>query len=186
VLLAVVAALLAIAAAVGSRWSDEPPILQFRAGLHACDILEAAFGPNRVPNNSRGDHPPTRWDATVCVNDTWDATWGDRHLFLRRHPTDAQAAADLIARRSLWEGPHNAKEGFSTLEVQRWREIAEGAWLGESGDGRVWFAVAVSAEPYFFVVTAERQDPARIAALAVAAELGVDLSMPPSPWEVGP
>lgn len=179
--LVAIAALLATAALVGSRMLDTRTVVPAWHERDACEVLVAAFGPNRVPNGRSGEHALTPWGAGVCVNDGWDGGWENRHLLLRREPTTREEAATIVGRPDLWVAPAEA-DGFSSLPVQGWRGLSPGIWLGEAGDGRAWYALAVSAEPYFFVVTGRSQGEVFGAATGVAEVLGISTAIRTPPW----
>jgi hypothetical protein len=85
------------------------------------------------------------------------------HLALREEPTTLQKANELLAPLSF--------PGRGTVfNLYGWVQIESGMWLRQ-GEDSAWSAVAVSDDPYFFVVTEATDEAAIQLARAVLAEL---------------
>jgi hypothetical protein len=111
--------------------------------------------------------------TNVCAFGTDDGL-SDPHLFLRDQPTTREQANGLFPVHLMFDST-------TVLNVYGWAEIEPGMWLvhGEDpishcrdcGPQRVPWYVAVSDEPYFFVVTQATDEAAIQLARAVRAEL---------------
>lgn len=152
--------------------------------MDACDVLVAAFGPNRLPHRVDGDHGTTAWGADVCVHDLWDGSYEDRHLFLRMAPTSGDEARRLIADTQNWQ-PTGDPPNLPMV----WTALERGVWIGRSplAGGGTPVAIAVSHEPYFFIVTDEVDWKAIRWAQDVAEVLGFELQIdaPSAPGPTG-
>lgn len=125
-----------------------------RRGVLRAGQYGAGSGGGMFPND---DAPG--WEAHGCAYG-YDGGWNDPHLLLRARATSAEEATGLI---DSWVGPP---------AVLQWTKIAGMSWEGDSGESdRVWSAVAVSYEPYFFVVTGRDRRAARLLSLEVEYEL---------------
>lgn len=105
------------------------------------------------------NHDMTSWGARVSVNDVWDGGWNDRHLLFRTVSTTGADATELLREDPL-----------AGADVE-WDVVASGVWVGTAEARSPLYAVAVSAEPYFFIVTGGDVDRTRAVAEAVLAEL---------------
>jgi len=144
------------------------------AAADVCLVLEKALGMGdrelRFP-----DHTSPGWHANGCALG-WDGGWSDPHLLVRARDTHA-AEAEYIVTRALAEGPTTEAASFAlTFGAARWESQGDGVCFADPCCPRPWAGVAVSAEPYFFVVTYKTPDETLRLATAVAAELGVDLA----------
>lgn len=181
VLLAAALVGLAVVGATGLVRPAPDTVRPLPIAMDACDVLVAAFGPNEVPNGTSGDHGLTAWGGHVCVNDSWDGGYNDRHLLLRLSSTSTDEARALIADSSNWASSTTTP----SLDVV-WTELAHEVWLGTSpyAGGGTAAAIAVSHDPYFFIVTEEEAWRALGTAHEVAAVLGfefeIDIQWPPS------
>lgn len=135
------------------------------ATVDVCPVLERAIvrlrtsGP-QPSGLSRFDHGgvPVAWGARVCAHG-WDGGWTDPHLLLMPEITPYATAAGLL------DSVFVVERGSS-----EWRPAAMGVWVTTAVDRSSPFsAVAVSAEPYFFVVT--KRDPTEARSLAEAVRL---------------
>jgi len=165
------------------------PPLSATSKTDACAVIRRAASAAGLPTKDASGSPPTtfrHWEdmsmgylptetlTNVCAYGPFDRNWFDPHLLLREESTTRQQARDLLPRV------------FGPLPnpgtIDGWTEIESGIWLahGETGFslcrdcaleiGR-WSAVAVSDEPYFFVVTQATDEAAMQLARAVLAEL---------------
>lgn len=137
--------------------------------IDVCDLLARATATAGQPVGSRtSPHESTTWEAAVCVHDGWDSGWDWRHLLFRQVPTSIEEARLLLASEDLLEVG-------SDLE---WKLERPGIWIASVTDSRDtrFSAVAVSSDPYFFIVTYRDLDDSLAVAdgvLTELAELGV-------------
>ncbi|HSG91212.1 MAG TPA: hypothetical protein VLA56_18485 [Pseudomonadales bacterium] len=185
-----VAALLATTVFVGARLlSDDRAVLRSMAEIDACQLLYRAIdgsdtsGPplDRSPvvrgyDPRAHDASAASWQARACVyiaRPTWDSDWETPHLFVRFVPT-AKAEAEEVLGRDV---PYRQTGLFGGY----WDGVP-GAWrTANAAEG--WEAVAILAEPYFFVVTGPivqdnmsedfRRRAPDVVAAAVARDLGL-------------
>jgi len=189
---ALLAALIAVTAFVGSRLpvDNRSPVSNPLAGIDPCQVLYRAIegpsssGPAPAPTYgySRGYDPrgqdgyAATWGARSCVylrGPDWDTSYVFPHLFIRSSPTTTAEAEAILGLGGPWHVTGPFQE----------------AWYGEPGIWRAarpdsgWSAVAISVEPYFFVVTGPivedgwtedfHRRAADVVAVAVARELGI-------------
>lgn len=179
-LLALAAVLMAVAvAAVGSGlvrppWTSDWAITPTEVA--ACEVLEGAIDRANIGEvigssvgfNHGHEEEAARWDARACAYG-WDDRYAVPHLFVRAWPTSADEAEGLLGR--ITEAHFAAVPRFSWDRDERgWRATAV-----EGDDG--FTAVAVTLEPWFFVVTERDEAQAYALAEAVAAEFGFDLDL---------
>lgn len=168
---------LALGAAAGMLpriWPDRA--IAFPANLDACTVLESALRNHPLQRVVGGDHGRTVWGAHVCANDSWDGSYQDRHLLIRTQPTTLAEAQAIIDDPANWAEVQR-DEGYAVLPAV-WRPLSPGLWAGSAAaDAREqdMDAIAVSREPYFFIVTGRLAWEVVEDAVSVAAELGVTL-----------
>jgi hypothetical protein len=180
VLLATLLLVLAMTAAgmVPSWWADRS--LSFPASLDACTVLRDAVNGSTTGPYGDGDHGMTAWNAHVCVNDGWDSGWDYRHLLLRVLPTSTSDARSIIADASNWRTDGDEQDEGPTLEIASWTDHGGGVWTGCPRPGDFSFlALAVSAQPFFFIVTGNPSE-VRPLAVDVSRELGLRPEIPES------
>ncbi|HUG09010.1 MAG TPA: hypothetical protein VMP13_08980 [Acidimicrobiia bacterium] len=135
------------------------------SSVDVCDLLVDATRRAGQPWGSMTHrHEPTPWEADVCVHDGWDSGWDFRHLILRLSPTSTDEAQQILARHDLLRIP------------MEWEVERPGVWIANArGSGEAeFYAVAVSAAPYFFIVTYADREDALAVADAVLVELGIE------------
>lgn len=123
-----------------------------RAGLHITNPPGADFR-----------HEHGTWDAATCALG-WDGSWADRHLLIREVATSLAEAGTLVSRGDLLDG----------VDGLAWEAQRPGFWVLTQDPPRGFQAVAVSADPYFFIVTDGSLVDAMAVAEAVLIELGLE------------
>lgn len=124
-----------------------------RAGLGHANL---SVGPSGV-----FPHGLEAWGALGC-GAIYDGGWNNAHVLIRLEPSSSQ--------------DHFLLERIFTREIVSWTRDGPDIWLGHGEEEArplnvTWSAVAVFAEPYFFVVTERNDDTARRLAQAVLVEL---------------
>jgi len=178
-----------LAAAVLAELRRRPwPPLSDASKTDACAVLRRAVSSAGLPTKDASGSPLTthrHWLDMSVPADNWpyghmltnvcgfDSDAGlsslpvvalnDSHLILREEPTTLQQANGLLA-------PLSFPSDRTVFNVYGWVQIEAGMWLTH-GEDSPWSAVAVSDEPYFFVVTQATDEAAIQLARAVLAEL---------------
>jgi len=162
----------------------------FPANLDACAVLRAAVNPRQLPGWRESDHPMTAWGAHVCAYDRWDSDYSWKHLFLRTQPTTLAEATALINDQSNWSTRKEERGEFAAPLPAIWRPISAGVWAGiaaaDAERDTGMDALAVSREPYFFIVTSRWESQVLEDARLVADELGVSIADVPGVYEWPP
>lgn len=182
-ILLLAALLLAIAliggtVAVGSgllQWSTTDGRLVSPADLDACQLLAAAHGdldPVRGANGIFPDHDTAGLPGSEGCAYGWDSGWGDTvHLLWHLTPASLADGEQLLPRVFADSAP---------VWQRDWRPTTDRAdvtaWIAEhvadpAPDREPFSAAAVSAPPYFFVVTGGSVRQVTVRAEAVLALL---------------
>lgn len=165
-----IAALLAVASLGSGGFRGVGPLTATHrdpATIDVCEVLNAAFlrlGTRAATAAAARtfDHgdTPTAWGARICARG-WDGSWDNPHLLLLSEPTTRIEADELLDVVFATE-----REGSA------WVREAAGVWIAPAVDRSSGFtAVAVSSDPYFFVVTMGATSDATVLAEAVRLEL---------------
>lgn len=165
--------------------------LAFPANPDACAVLETAVNPRQQPGWREGEHGLTTWGAHVCSYDRWDSGYDFKHLFLATKPTTLAEATALISDQSNWAIPEEGRGQFADPLPAVWRPMTSGVWAGVAAADAPrsigMNALAVSREPYFFIVTGRWESQVLEDAQLVAGVLGVTLGdVPLTDWFVLP
>jgi hypothetical protein len=154
-------------AAVGGKMPTLGEVIDPLA-IDPCEVIaRAAPRAGYTAGGSVDIHGPGRefgGGAFICAYGR-DASWADPHLVIVKRPVSATEAASLVAT-DTWVGSQGLQlpPGFG---CRNWRSegsiwVPGGLCLGPNVGGVGTFAaVAVSIEPYFFIVTAATEDQAR-------------------------
>jgi len=147
--------------AIEGSWSDPGGVVD-PAGIDPCRLLARAIirAGYREGSRARSEHEPAAWGARICVNDDWDGGWEDRHLVFRTRVTSRAEAVNLLASVDVLP---DTRRGPA---LPSWTQEQVGAWVTEN-------AIAVSAEPYFYIITDRDLAAARAVAEAALVELTI-------------
>lgn len=163
-LLLAAALLLATAAAAGAIGSGQlrlPNVAEREAlapeTIDACALFERAIerAGQKPGTLASGHHAPTRYGATVCVNDDWDSGWDWRHLIWHPAPTSSDevpARLEDLAQEIRSDVRYDCA-GWTAVDARTWRGTCIGREDETGGRYPDFLVIAVDRHPYFFAVT---------------------------------
>ena len=134
----------------------------FDLGFSSVTPLYASF--RTLPEGVVFEHADGPWGSRPCAFG-YDGGWTDPHLIVRPIATTASEAAPLLPETFAGDRDGNAV----------WEADGPGIWIGHGGGTSpltAWVAVAVSADPYFLVVTGRGEDTTRKLMQGVLDQLG--------------
>lgn len=141
-------------------------------GLIAHAAFDLGFGSSRptypsfrtVPGGVVFEHADGPWGSHPCAFG-YDGGWADPHLIVRPTATTSAEAERIFFETFAGE----------VIPPPTWTRDGPGIWTAHgpaTPRSAAWVAVAVSAEPYFLVVTGRDEDTARKLMQGVLDQIG--------------